>query len=101
MAIEVKVYTTDDGVKFLRLLPFHEITKVKSWRKGGPGTLPETVEVIFKNGLIVNITEAFATGYRGTGPSGLYDILVEMGVSPQDAEKVFTSETVKTWKVNC
>lgn len=100
MATErLEIPTTEKGLMFLRKLNLEEIAEIRSWRKNGPDTLPETLSILFKDGYCIEITYAFATGYQGTGPSGLYDFLThDMHVSKDKAELVFKDEYVKLWR---
>lgn len=44
--------------------------------------------------------DGFNCGYGGTGPHGTYDMLIELGVEPELAKKVFTSDKLSYYREN-
>lgn len=48
---------------------------------------------VFEDGEKITLLQCFSMGYRGEGPWGLHDILINLGVPEKEAEKVFTVQS--------
>lgn len=82
--------STDAGLKIINNLNLGAVTNAtlikKSPYDGGPADLCLT----FKNEDTITIINSFGIGYGGTGPNGVVEVLVKLGIPREKAEIVFT-----------
>lgn len=86
--------STSNGEEFLKRVNLDGVTKViATLQSSAPGGVAD-VTFVFKDNFKFTIRESFGMGYNGTGPTGLYYILVnKLGVSPEEAEKIHVPNT--------
>ena len=82
--------STDNGERILKKINLALVTKVTIQKKGGVDGGPADVSFYFEDGDIITIINSFGVGYGGTGPWGIHNILVGMGVPKDTADLVFT-----------
>ena len=82
--------STSNGERILKKLRLDQVTKVTITKQGGIDGGPANVDFHFADGDVISIINSFGIGYGGTGPWGIHDILVKMGVSLEEADKIFT-----------
>lgn len=82
--------STSNGEKIVNKLRLDLVTKVTIQKQGGIDGGPANVSFSFVDGDVITITNSFGIGYGGTGPCGIHDILIKMGVPKEDANAVFT-----------
>ena len=93
--------TTTEGMRIARTLALGNVSQVlveitpaeiSEKYSGGPA------DVTFKlvDGTSVKVVYGFGVGYSGTGPTGVYDILVkDLGLPEDEAKKVFVPWNTK------
>ena len=54
--------------------------------------IPCNVEFTLADGRVLEVYDGFNIGYRGTGPTALYNILLDAGFTVNDAYKVFQKD---------
>lgn len=90
MKVICDAWSTDKAMKFLRMFNLKDVREVKLDRKASGSGGDVDVIFIFKNEDEITVRYGFSTGYGGTGPWGLHDILIECGFSEQTAKSAFT-----------
>ena len=81
--------STSNGERLLSKFNLDEIVKVTLEKQGNTEGGPANVTFHFSDGDTLLIKEAFGIGYGGTGPWGIHQILVKLGVPQPEAEKLF------------
>ncbi len=82
--------STSNGEKIVNKLKLDDVVKVTLVKQGHTEGGPADVTFCFSDGDKITIRQAFGIGYGGTGPWGIYQILVKMGVPEVEAEKLFS-----------
>lgn len=89
--IEQSFGTTSESIEYLRKFPL-DILQTVIVKPDGNGYV--SVSFLFditpNNGYTVTISNGFCVGYKGEGPWGLHDLMIEAGFAPEEAEKVFS-----------
>ncbi len=81
--------STSNGEKLLSKFNLDNIVKVTLVKQGTTEGGPANVTFHFSDGDTVLIKEAFGIGYGGTGPWGIHQILVRLGVPQEEAKQLF------------
>lgn len=82
--------STDNGIKIVKKFDLSSVEKVSLVKQGTTEGGPADVTFHFADGDEITIRESFGIGYGGTGPWGIHDILVQMGVPKEAADRLFT-----------
>ena len=81
--------STSNGEKLVKKLNLSLVTKVTITKQGGIDGGPANVDFYFADGDVITVINSFGIGYGGTGPWGIHDILVDMGVPKETASEIF------------
>lgn len=82
--------STSNGEKIVDKFNLSEVVKVTLVKQSNTEGGPADVTFYFADGDMLTIKESFGIGYNGTGPWGIFQILVKMGVCESEAEKLFS-----------
>lgn len=92
-----EIYSTSKAEEFMRAPGENRmkgIVGVEALKDG----VPTEVTFYYEDREALAIKGAFNIGYSGTGPRGLYNILVEAGFSPAQAEQVYLAKAYLSLK---
>ena len=87
--------STSNGKKLVKKLNLSLVTKVTITKQGGTDGGPANVDFYFLDGDTVTIINSFGIGYGGTGPWGLHDVLIDMGIPRESADTIFTHRSTE------
>ena len=82
--------STDCGLRMLKRLNLSDAVKVTLIRRDMAyegGVVDFTIN--FSDGDEITVMNAFGMGYGGTGPTGAFDVLTQLGISEDEANNVF------------
>ena len=82
--------STSNGEKLVKKLNLRLVTSVTITKTGGIDGGPANVDFHFTDGDVITVINSFGIGYGGTGPWGIHDILINMGVPKETAGEIFT-----------
>ncbi len=82
--------TTENGKRIAAKFNPALIETVAVTKTDGSTGGPANMTFYFKDGDAVTIINSFGIGYGGTGPWGVHDILINLGVPEEEAEMVFS-----------
>lgn len=94
--------STSNGEQFLKRVDLDGVKQViVTLQSSAPGGVAD-VTFVFDDNFQFTIRESFGMGYNGTGPTGLYYILVgRLGVDPEEAKKIHIPNTYElTFDIN-